>query len=194
MDRDQLLSFIKTTHPSVTDYGATVIADNFEFKKFEKYSFILFENSICKDYIFLQSGMMRAYTLSSEGIEVTTNFFSSPSMVFEVASYFQKKPSLENIQCLSDCEAWVGDYDAFQNLFHSLPEFREFGRAILVKGFVDLKERMLQTITLKSEERYQLLIETNPQIFQHAHLKHIASYLGITDTSLSRIRKEFSLR
>jgi CRP-like cAMP-binding protein len=191
---NQLLTFIKTTHPSVTDYGASIIADNFDFIELRKHAFVLTAGNICTDYIFLQSGIMRTFTIDSNGGDVTTNFFFAPSMVFEVSSYFQKKPSLENIQYVSDCQAWVGNYDAFQNLFHSLPEFREFGRAILVKGFVDLKERMLKTISLKAEARYELLLKTNPQVFQHVPLKHIASYLGITDTSLSRIRKEFLKR
>jgi CRP-like cAMP-binding protein len=77
-------------------------------------------------------------------------------------------------------------------LFHSLPEFRDFGRSILVKGFAALKSRVLSMITETAEERYAQLLKNNPEIFQHAPLKIIASYLGVTDTSLSRIRKEFS--
>jgi len=75
-------------------------------------------------------------------------------------------------------------------LFHSIPEFRDFGRSILVKGFASLKIRMLSMITETAEERYASLLHSNPEIFQYAPLKQIASYLGITDTSLSRIRKE----
>ena len=63
---------------------------------------------------------------------------------------------------------------------------------ILVNGFITLKERMLSMINLTAEQRYEQLLIAKPEIFQHASLKTIASYLGITDTSLSRIRKEFS--
>ena len=73
-----------------------------------------------------------------------------------------------------------------------MPEFRDFGRSILVKGFSSLKVRMLSMITETAEQRYDTLLKTNPEIFQHAALKHIATYLGITDTSLSRIRKEYT--
>jgi hypothetical protein len=75
-------------------------------------------------------------------------------------------------------------------LFHSVPEFRDFGRSILVKGFASLKTRMLSMITETAEERYASLLQNNPDVFQYAPLKQIASYLGITDTSLSRIRKD----
>jgi hypothetical protein len=73
-----------------------------------------------------------------------------------------------------------------------MPEFREFGRTILVNAYAQLKQRMLAMIQETAEQRYAYLLQTNPDIFQHAPLKNIATYLGITDTSLSRIRKEFS--
>jgi hypothetical protein len=73
-----------------------------------------------------------------------------------------------------------------------MPEFREFGRTILVNAIGHLKGRALSLVQETAEERYRKLITTNPDIFQHAALKHIASYLGITDTSLSRIRKEYA--
>jgi len=88
----------------------------------------------------------------------------------------------------------VGNYDSLQILFHSIPEFREFGRTNLVNGFIALKERTLSIINLTAEQRYEDLMRTRPEIFQNAPLKQIASFLGITDTSLSRIRKEFKQR
>ncbi|MEO6631596.1 MAG: Crp/Fnr family transcriptional regulator, partial [Mucilaginibacter sp.] len=113
-------------------------------------------------------------------------------IVFEVSSFFNRTRSKENIQALTDCEGWFISFEQLNNLFHDLPEFREFGRGVLVKAFAALKNRTLMMITETAEERYAFLLKTNPEIFQHAPLKNIASYLGITDTSLSRIRKEFS--
>ncbi len=107
------------------------------------------------------------------------------------ASYFQRKPSKENIKAITDCDGWMGKQERLHHLFHSLPEFREFGRSVLVKGFVELKERMLSMINQKAEQRYEALLQSNQGIIQNVPLKYIASYLGITDTSLSRIRKEF---
>jgi hypothetical protein len=83
------------------------------------------------------------------------------------------------------------DFETLNKLFHSTPEFREFGRSILVKGFAEFKNRTFSLINKTAEERYKFLLESKPEIFQYASLKHIASYLGVTDTSLSRIRKSF---
>ena len=77
-------------------------------------------------------------------------------------------------------------------LFHTIPEFRELARENLVNGFIALKERTLGMINLTAEQRYEHLLKTRPELFQNVPLKHLASYLGVTDTSLSRIRKELA--
>lgn len=133
---------------------------------------------------------MRAFSFDPDGNEVTTAFHTTTYPVFEVASFFNRTPSRENIQALTDCDGWVITYEKLNSLFHSIPEFRNFGRSILVMGFASLKTRMLSLVTETAEERYISLLKSNPEIFHYAPLKQIASYLGITDTSLSRIRKD----
>ena len=168
------------------------IATHFSQKTIPKNGFHLTEGNHSNEYLFLEKGFMRSFAHDTEGAEVTTNFYSERQVVFEVSSFFNRTISRENIQALTDCEGWYITYEQLNMLFHSLPEFRDFGRSILVKGFAALKNRMLSLITETAEERYAQLLKTNPEIFQHAPLKTIASYLGITDTSLSRIRKEFA--
>jgi len=174
----------------VSDYAAKLIADHFEHTVLAKNVFTLKEGNVNSDYIFLEQGYMRSFVSDTDGNEVTTDIYKPGRMVFEVGSYFQRLPSRENIETITECSVWVGKYDNFQNLFHSLPEFREFGRAILVKGFISFKERTISMINEKAEERYAKLMKSNPDVFRHVPLKYIASYLGITDTSLSRLRKE----
>jgi CRP-like cAMP-binding protein len=171
---------------------AEEIASHFSNRTIHKNEFFLREGNHCNEYLFLEKGFMRAFAHDTEGNEVTTNFYSDKQVVFEVASFFQRTISKENIQALTDSEGWYITYEQLNMLFHTLPEFREFGRSILVKGFSQLKNRMLSMITETADERYAHLLQSNPEIFQLAPLKTIASYLGITDTSLSRIRKEFT--
>jgi CRP-like cAMP-binding protein len=187
MSKEHLSAFFYSTN-LVSLSTAKQIADRFEHKNIPKNGFLLTENKIADEYLFLESGYMRAFAFDVEGIEITTNFYKPGQIIFEVASFFNRTRSKENIQALTDCEGWFITYMQLNDLFHSLPEFREFGRAMLVKGIVELKSRMLATITETAEERYATLLKTNPEIFQHAPLKNIATYLGVTDTSLSRIR------
>ena len=186
-DRKFLTDFLKRTIP-IANNIANAIATNFEPVTYKKNDFLLKQEQVSNDFL------IRAFTFDTEGNEVTTNFYRPDSIVFEVASYFKRTPTEENIQALSYCTGWVGNYDSLQILFHSIPEFREFGRTNLVNGFIALKERTLSIINLTAEQRYEDLMRTRPEIFQNAPLKQIASFLGITDTSLSRIRKEFKQR
>lgn len=171
---------------------AEEIANTFKAKEIMRNEFLLKEGRVADEYFFLESGFIRSFAFDTEGNEVTTNFYSGSQVVFEVSSFFNRTIAKENFQAIEDCSGWYITYAELNNLFHSMHEFRDFGRSILVKGFSALKIRMLSMITETAEQRYNTLLKTNPEIFQHAALKHIASYLGITDTSLSRIRKEYS--
>jgi CRP-like cAMP-binding protein len=191
MNKEHLTAFFHQTN-LVSLLAAKEIAGHFEYKTIPKNQFQLIEGKICNEYLFLEKGYMRAFAHDTNGSEVTTNFYSHGQVVFEVSSFFNHIRSKENVQALTDCEGWYITYEQLNNLFHALPEFREFGRSVLVKGFAELKTRMLSMITETAEERYEQLLSINAEIFQHAPLRNIASYLGITDTSLSRIRKEIA--
>lgn len=188
-DTEYLQQFLENSG-KVNAIKAREIADYFERKEIKKGEFFLKEGQVSNQYLILKEGFMRAYSFDLDGNEVTTAFHNKKYPVFEVASFFNRTASKENIQALTDCYGGTITYEQLNMLFHSVPEFRDFGRSILVKGFASLKTRMLSMITETAEERYVWLIQSNPEIFQYAPLKQIASYLGITDTSLSRIRKE----
>jgi CRP-like cAMP-binding protein len=186
-----LIQFFKNSN-LVSQKASEEIAGLFHPKTVKKNEFLFKEGRICNEYYFLEKGFIRAFAYDTAGNDVTTNFYSGSQVVFEVNSFFNRVLSRENYQAIVDCEGWSITYQQLNHLFHSMPEFREFGRSILVKGFSSLKIRMLSMITETAEQRYDALLKSNPEIFQHAALKHIASYLGITDTSLSRIRKEYA--
>jgi len=191
MSSQELIQFFKNSN-LVSPKAAEDIANTFSPKEITKNSFLLKEGRVSDEYFFLENGFIRAFANDIEGNDVTTNFYSNCQVVFEVSSFFNRTASKENFQAIVDCEGWYITYEQLNNLFHSMHEFRDFGRSILVKGFSSLKTRMLSMITETAEQRYDTLLRNNPEIFQQAALKHIASYLGITDTSLSRIRKEYT--
>ena len=191
MSKEKLVDFFRNSN-LVSFAAAREISELFENKSVAKNEFQLSAGRICDEYFFLEKGFMRAFAIDTEGNEVTTDFYGGGQVLFEVSSFFGRTRSKENIQALTDCEGWYISYEQLNALFHGMPEFREFGRSVLVKGFAALKTRMLGMITETAEERYAQLLATNPGIFQHVPLKYIASYLGITDSSLSRIRKDLS--
>lgn len=164
----------------------------FKLRHTNKNEWLLKQSRPCNEYHFLDEGYMRAYTYDLDGNDVTTGFYSGGQIVCELFSFFKRIPSKENIQALSDCQSWYITFEELNGVFHAMPEFREFGRSILVNAYAGLKQRMLSMLHETAEERYGNLLCSNPDIFNHAPLKNIASYLGVTDTSLSRIRNQFS--
>src|ERR1041385_175883 len=167
------------------------LTNHFEERKFWKNEFFLREGKV-SDLLYLAEGLMRAYTFDLKGNEVTTNLFAKNRQVFDHASFFLQTPSEENITAVTDCLGYSITFEKMNAIFHSIPEFREYGRRMLVKELVSYKKRTLAVINKSAEQRYEDLIKDDKDIFQFVQLKHIASYLGVTNSSLSRIRREFS--
>ncbi len=191
MHKVELKQFIQANIPT-SEQIVLQIGEQFDAYTILKNEFFLKEGKLSNEYLFLVTGFMRSFTLDTEGNEVTTYFYSANGVVFEVSSFFLRSISTESIQALTDCTGYTITYEKLNFLFHSIPEFREFGRKILVQEFAAFKQRTLSLIHKSAETRYAELLQNNQDVFQHAPLKYIASYLGITDTSLSRIRKEFA--
>ncbi|MGO4293185.1 Crp/Fnr family transcriptional regulator [Chitinophaga sp. RAB17] len=191
MNKDILVQFIQQVLP-MAPVKVEQIAEKFNPMEIERNEYILKAGKVCNAYYFIEKGIMRSYTYNLEGDEATTAFYSENSFASDLLSFFNRTPSKEYIQTIVDCETWYITYDDMQEIFHALPEFREFGRLKLVNSYSILKERMLSMLQETAEQRYIRLINSSPEIFQSVPLKYIASYLGITDTSLSRIRKEFT--
>jgi CRP-like cAMP-binding protein len=193
MDKKPLIQFLKKNIPNLSPQETTLeqIASSFKPLTLEKGEYLVKQGKIGCYYILLE-GWLRAYTYTDKGDEVTTYFFPPHRVIFEAASFFGCNPSTENIQAITPCIGFQTDFQRLNEMFHAWPEFREFGRAVLVKEFAAYKQWMLSMVNKSAEERYAGLIENNNDLFLHAQLKHIASWLGMTDTSLSRIRREFA--
>lgn len=166
-----------------------LILSQFSKKEFSKHDDIIRIGSVANYYFFLESGFARSYAVDVDGNDVTTKFYSQNDIVIDWHSYFLKTPGKESIQALSACVAWKIHFDGFMKLFN-LESFREVGRTRLVSNYFELKSHSVSMITDQAKDRYLALLKEKPEIIQNVPLKQIATYLGITDTSLSRIRKE----
>ena len=157
---------------------------------FEKGDFILKEGKRSDAYYIVETGLVRSFVYDFDQNDITTGFISKNELVIEASSLFQRIPSQENFQALTSCHCLKIDFEDFQRLFHSIKGFREWGRAWMSESLFLLKKRSLSMITDSATNRYLNLLAQQPDILKNAPLKDIASYLGITDSSLSRIRKE----
>lgn len=192
MDKQGLKNYIIRNLP-FPDRILDEVVEYFEEITISKNDFFLKEGKVNDCYFFLQTGFMRAFTHDTDGKEITTGFYQKDSVVFEVSSFYLKTPSTENIQALAHCRGYAISYDQLNLLLHTIPAFREYGVKMLAKEYVKYKKRALELINLSGEARYENLLTTNKEVFQYAQLKQIASYLNITDSSLSRIRRKYSM-
>jgi CRP-like cAMP-binding protein len=188
MNQDILLQFLQSTG-LIGPAQAADIAQEFRPRRLQRHELLLRAGQVSDEYLLLTSGFVRAFAYDTAGNDVTTGFFARGQVALEVSSFFTRTASQETMQALTDCQGWSMTYQQLNDLFHARPEFREFGRSVLVRALAALKTRMLEMITTSAAARYEHLLTTHPEIVQHAPLKDIASYLGVTDTSLSRIRK-----
>lgn len=190
MSKDTLIQFIQSVLP-MSNAKAEQIAEKFKQRETARNEYLLKEGAVCRESHIVEEGITRSFIYDLDGNDVTTAFCSKQMFASDLSSFFKRIPSKENIQALTDCQTWYITYDDMQESFHSIPEFRELGRLNIINQYGVLQQRMLSMLQQTAEQRYGDLVRTNPEILQHAPLKYIATYLGITDTSLSRIRKEF---
>ena len=169
-----------------------LILMQFEEVDFKKNEYLIEKGRVANYYYFLETGYLRSFTIDLEGNDITTKFFSENDIVIDWYSYFLKKPCKESIQALTQGKCWKISFSNFMKLFH-IEAFREVGRTRLINNYFELKNHSISVIADHAKERYLSLIKGKPSIVQNVPLKHIATYLGITDTSLSRIRKEITL-
>ena len=162
-----------------------------QFKKVElkKNEYFIEEHKTANYYFFLESGFARSFAIDLEGNDITTKFYTVKDIIIDWHSFFLKVPCREYIQATSSCVAWKITFENFMKLF-KIESFREVGRTRLVNSYFALKNHTVSMIAEQAKDRYLHLVNTQPDVIHNVPLKHIATYLGVTDTSLSRIRKE----
>ena len=191
MDKSILNNYFHSLFPIKKEVVAEITKKFCDFT-LNKNTILLDKNTISTKTFFLEKGYIRSYILNEDNEEITTNIYSAPCFVNDFLSFFKKQPTKETYQTITDCSFWETNLEEVQNNFHNIPEFREFSRLLFVINYSKLNERVIEIASKKAETRYLNLLKFQPNIFQNVPLKIIASYLGITDSTLSRIRKEVS--
>ncbi|MBK9272710.1 MAG: Crp/Fnr family transcriptional regulator [Saprospiraceae bacterium] len=177
-------------HPLLDHFHQELISNCHKHILFQKGEHLLKQNDISSEYYCIESGLVQCYVIGQENKEITTGFYGSGSIAIESSSLFLRTPTKENMKALTDLVCWRISLRDFQTLYNQIEGFREWGRLWMSSQLFELKSRSLSMITDTARNRYINFIEKNHEILRIAPLKCIASYLGITDTSLSRIRKE----
>ncbi len=147
------------------------------------------ENTVCKHSFIIEHGAARAYHYK-DGKDITSHFAFDGQPITAIDSLQLGKKSKYNIELLEDSTLFSASYEDMENLYNKSILHERFGRLFLQQVYVDLVERIEDIQFHNALERYNNLLRKQPQILQRVPLKHISSYLGITQETLSRIRRQ----
>lgn len=156
----------------------------------EKGTHFIREGQLAREIGFLEEGIMRAYYRNTGGQEYNKHFFTAPCFIGGYASLITGKPNVIQQEALTDCKVYSAPYTAFRTLFDTCPDLERAARVLAEQFFVAKEQREIEIVQLDAEERYQLFRERYPELEASIPQYHIASYLGITPTQLSRIRRK----
>jgi len=181
-----LATFVKQIYP-VSNEAINYINQHSFIKRVEKNGFLLKAGEVCKHLYFIRKGVVRAYI--KEGTkDITTWITAEEEMVTSIRGFDLQQPSLENIQAIEDCDLIGADYSSLHYLYEHFIEMNIVGRKLLEQYYRDAEERAYICRIPNASKRYRHFLETKGDLANRIPLKHIASYLGMTIETMSRIR------
>lgn len=157
-------------------------------RKFRKKTFLLSEGEICRFEAYIKKGCIKKYFIDNNGDEVILQFAVEDWWISDIASFAEQKPSKLFIETLEDSEVLTIDFESKEFLYKEVPHLERVFRLMLQRSYAVLENRLYSTVSNSAEERYLEFIKRYPTIPQRVPQQQIASYLGITPESLSRIK------
>lgn len=154
-----------------------------------KKTLLLKVGDVCSRMYFVEKGFIRAF-YSKGNREITSWFMQENEMIIAVSSFYNQKPSTENVELLEDAVLISISFADLQSLYERFPEFNLVGRVLTEKYYCLSEERLANMRMQTTREKYETLLLTYPEIFNRAPLKYIASYLGMKPETISRLRGE----
>jgi len=176
----------------LTEEERELIKSYLTLKKLRKRQYLLQEGDVCKSVAFVEKGALRLYNVTENGTEHIVQFALEGQFLTDLYSFFVNEPSIYNIDAIEDSELVLITRSASDELRKLSPKYQEFIFQETSEAYIQLQKRMTSVISLSLEERYQELTTNYPNIIQRLPQHMIASYMGLTPETLSRVRKRIS--
>ena len=181
------LSRFITLTPEEESYFTSLL----KVKRLKKKQYLLQEGDIVRFDYFVNKGCLRTYTIDEKGLEHIVQFSIEDWWTGDMYSFLTQKPARYTIDAIEDTELLCLERASLEELYIKVPKFERYFRLLLQNAFVSLQERIIASLSQPADERYCTFINKYPNMEKRLPLKQIASYLGITPESLSRIRSNY---
>ena len=188
---ENLIAFFNNTFP-LSDKVLSYMSEVFVLDELKKGEYFIREGQVAKEIAFLEAGIVRAFYVNHEGKEYNKSFFSAPSIIGSYASLISKQKNKVAQQALTDCKIWKASFYEIEKLSEEMVELQKLRRIIAENYFLSNEKKEIEMALLDAEKRYLILQKEYPGIELKIPQYHIASYLGISATQLSRIRKNMA--
>jgi CRP-like cAMP-binding protein len=162
------------------------------FKKLRKKQYLLQEGDVCKVIAFVEKGALRSYSIDDNSNERIIQFGLEGWLISDLYSFLTGEPATYNIDAIEDSELVLISKSAHEELLQTMPKYETFTRLNMTGAYLAMQRRLTSIISASVEERYQDFIALYPHIAQRVPQHMIASYMGLTPETLSRIRKRIS--
>lgn len=182
-----LITFLKSITPISTVTEAEV-NKVFAVEQLPKHHKLHQRGNICNKLFYIESGLSRTFYYNEEGKDITYRFNEENTFTALIESYFTQKPSFYTIELLENSIIHSASFTDFEKLLEKHVELMKVNSHVLRNFILQSNERIIALQFHTAQERYKLFADKNPGLLQRASLGHIASYLGITQETLSRIR------
>jgi CRP-like cAMP-binding protein len=186
---EELIEKIKSNH-SLSQEAEDYLYSISSKKSFAKGEVLIRQGQQVQNVYFVTDGCLRSYCYDKNGKEHTLQFAIKNWWISDYIAIHSDESATLTVECLKESEVVKFNAKALEKMYTLFPEYETFQRKILERHVVSLNKRILNQLQLTASERYTLFITQYPKIEQYTHNYHIASYLGITQESLSRIRVE----
>jgi CRP-like cAMP-binding protein len=174
---------------SITDEEMELVAKYFRIKTIKKKKDLVRIGEVCKDFAFVCKGFLRSYSVDEKGIEHISRIAFENYWIGDLYSFFTGKPSEYAIEAVEDSELLVISFYDLDRTYLEVPIIERFFRKLFANAYVSTLDRLNSTVSEPADVRYKKLLKSHPDLFQRMPLNYIASYLGVTPESVSRIRK-----
>jgi len=164
----------------------------FEETSLKKGEYFIKEGELASQIGFLTKGVIRAFYRDNRGVEYNKHFFTNNNFVAGYSSLITGTPNLINQQALTDCKLFTARYKDIELLYETYQDLERFARKLAEQFFVHKEQREVNIVMLDADKRYLIFQQEFPFLEQLIPQYHIASYLGITPTQLSRIRRKLT--